>query len=1272
MAGALVLAGLLLLQTPPAPTDATASSPTAAPADPAALAQALPTVAESSDFKATARYDEVMDFCRRLDELSDTTALVSLGRTFEERDIPVLILADPPVTRPGELNRKDRLVVFAFGDIHAGEVCGKEGLLMLARQIGLTPRHPLLRDLVILIAPIYNADGNERVSRDNRPGQNGPEEGMGQRHNAQDLDLNRDFIKLDSPEARALIRFVTEWDPALVIDTHTTNGSNHRYTMTYDGARNPAGNAALLSYTHDTLLPQVRRRLMEECGYDSFYYGNFDREHTMWHVSYPATGRYSTPYFGLRNRLSILTEAYAYASYRDRVLSTRDFVRLCFETAAQNRTQIAAMIREADAETVRRGERPAGDDRVPLRNDTVASEGKIVIRGFVEEAEKRHFVSTGVEKDYEVEHFLRYAPTLSVPRPFAYLVPAEQVTVAEKLHQHGIAVDELREDIDLDLGTYRITKIHRSERTFQGHHLCSVEVEPQTDVRRATAGTFLVRTGQPLGTLAVYLLEPQSEDGLATWGFFDSALGEGGEFPVARLPAAANLSYGPAWLGDDGGPAHEFTYETLYGGGPRPQTRGASVAGFRWLDDGEHYLRIKGNQYVKVHAESGRVEPFVDADKLTETLTALEGMDPSRARRLAQSRSFEMTEDETTALFEHNNDLYAARLDGSWAARLTRTPGSPEQDATFSPDGKWVAYSREFDLYAVDLATQTERTLTTGGNTIVRNGRADWVYYEELFNRSWKSYWWSPASTHVAFLQLDDSPVGQFTVIDHMPPRQENEQTRYPKAGDPNPTVRVGIVALEGGEPVWADLSAYDPASLLVSHISWRPDGSEVIYYAQNRQQTWLDFNTVPVTGGAGRTLFRDATEAWIESPGDPTFLKDGGFLLTSERSGFKHLYRYTAAGVLVGPVTSGDWEVRSLEHVDEAGGWVYFAGTRDSAIASNLYRARLDSSGIERLTPEDGSHRIEFSPTGSYFVDTFSSHDTPPVVRLRRATGENVRTIEWDPLAALARWRRGRFEYVQIPARDGFVLHGSLLYPPDFSPDRRYPVWLQTYAGPHAPVISDSWRAFNTWDQMLAQLGVVVFHVDPRAASGKGARSAWAAYRKLGVTEMEDLSDAVEWLAAHPWVDRERIGMQGYSYGGYMTAYALTHSKLFAAGIAGAPVTDWRNYDTIYTERYMDTPQNNPEGYKASSVVDAAANLHGRLLLVHGSMDDNVHLQNTLQLARALQEANKDFEMMIYPTFRHGVFSSHFRDLQYDFIRRTMRVGAENGRTPAGEGESE
>ncbi len=304
----------------------------------------------------------------------------------------------------------------------------------------------------------------------------------------------------------------------------------------------------------------------------------------------------------------------------------------------------------------------------------------------------------------------------------------------------------------------------------------------------------------------------------------------------------------------------------------------------------------------------------------------------------------------------------------------------------------------------------------------------------------------------------------------------------------------------------------------------------------------------------------------------------------------------------------------------------------RTAPLASNLYRIKLDGSGLERLTAAPGDHHVAVSPKGNLFVDRWSSHAGPAKVRLCRADGSPARMLDTNPVYSREEYRTGIFELVRIKTPDGFVLDGSLLKPPDFDPKRRYPVWMQVYGGPHLPDVRDRWQGGRLHDEMLAQLGFVVFHVDPRSATDQGQRAAWTAYRKLGVQELKDLETAVKWLTGHPWADGARIGLSGASYGGFLTAYALTHSQLFAAGVATAAVTDWRNYDSIYTERYMNTPQENPEGYDATSVVKAAKDLHGRLLIVHGGMDDNVHLQNALQLMEALQKADKEFDVMIYP----------------------------------------
>jgi dipeptidyl-peptidase-4 len=305
----------------------------------------------------------------------------------------------------------------------------------------------------------------------------------------------------------------------------------------------------------------------------------------------------------------------------------------------------------------------------------------------------------------------------------------------------------------------------------------------------------------------------------------------------------------------------------------------------------------------------------------------------------------------------------------------------------------------------------------------------------------------------------------------------------------------------------------------------------------------------------------------------------------------------------------------------------------------------------------------VSISPTSKYYIDRWSSASTPMQVALYATDGTKVRILDTNPVYEREEYRFGTYEQFQIRMADGFQIEASLLKPPDFESDKKYPVWFMTYAGPHAPTISDSWQNGRAHDQMLAQMGMLVFRCDPRPACGKGACSAWSAYKQLGVQELKDIEEAIQWLKQQPYVDGTRIGMSGHSYGGFMTAYALTHSEHFAGGIAGAPPTDWRLYDTIYTERYMDTPQNNPEGYERTSVIKAAKNLHGQLLLIHGEIDDNVHVENTFKLINALQEADKKFQLMIYPKSRHGIGGIHYQRLIVDFIRTVLQLPA------AGEG---
>jgi dipeptidyl-peptidase 4 len=1227
----------------------------------------LQTVAEKSEYRATARYDDVVGWCQAFAKANPLAHLTELGRSAEGRSIPLLIVADPPVKTAAEASRSGKLVCLLIGNIHAGEVCGKEALPMLLREKFSGAHPPLLKDVILAVAPIYNTDGNERVSKTNRPGQVGPEEGMGQRANARGLDLNRDFIKLEAPETRGLVHFLNEWNPHLFIDTHTTNGSYHRYTITYDGPKNPAGDPAINHFMRGTFFPAVTADFEKHTKWKAYYYGNFNREHTEW-TTFPAEPRYGTTYVGLRNRLSVLSEAYAYAPYKDRILATRDFALECLQTAVGHKTEIIKLLDQARPQPPRSAEPSAAKapDLVAIRSRAKAAQDAVTVLGFEERRENDRRVKTDTPKDYTVKLMNEFEAAESVTRPFAYLIPATSREAALTLLRHGLDVQELREDIELDLEVYRLDGIEHTARRQEGHQPTTLRVSPRHESRLVTAGTLLVRTSGPLGNLAVTLLEPRSEDGLATWNLFDADLKEGADFPVARLLAQVPISMAATEpLPENLGPIQPITFQQ--GGGFRGRGgRGGFAGAPRWLD-GEHWLQVRDGRLMKVHAATGRSQPYIDVKALAKGLARIPSIDQETAQSIAGQMFFDMDPTKKGFLFEHGQDIYYATLDGSSALRLTNAPGH-EGWPQFSPDGKSVAFVRDYDLYAVDVDKGTEHRLTTGGQVDLRHGHADWVYYEEIFNRRWPAFWWSPDSKQIAFMEFDDAGVPYHTVLDDTASPRREERTHYPRSGEPNPKVRFGVVARDGGDVHWADFADYSADSFLISDVGWWPDSSAAYCYVQNRIQSWLDLVKVtPGDTGPVKRVFRDLTKAWIESPGPIRWLDDKSFLWVSERDGYKHLYHYNADGTLKAQLTKGPWEVRQVEHLDPKSGTIYLSGTHDDPVASNLYKLELDGK-LERITQSTGAHDVTMSPDGKLFLSSWSDIQTPPKSRLFAADGKLVRTIDSNPSYETKRLKFGPRERLQIAAKDGFLLEAELVLPPDLDTSKKHPVWFMTYAGPHAPTVSDSWAGGRMYDQALAAEGFIVFRMDPRSASGKGAISAWQAYKHLGIQELEDIKTAINWLKQKSYVDGARIGMAGHSYGGYITAYAMTHSDLFAAGIAGAPVTDWRDYDSIYTERYMGLPQENPEGYNVSSVVRAAGRLHGKLLILHGAIDDNVSLRNTMRFVKALQDANKDFELMIYPSSRHGIGGAHYTRLQLDFIRRTL--GDAKSQKPASTGD--
>ena len=681
----------------------------------------------------------------------------------------------------------------------------------------------------------------------------------------------------------------------------------------------------------------------------------------------------------------------------------------------------------------------------------------------------------------------------------------------------------------------------------------------------------------------------------------------------------------------------------------------------RWIGETNDYLLRWGGREYRVEAATG-ARLRVPRDVVTSMASAIEklsGIGKGEASQLA-SRHAPRSSKQRRVVFSHANDLFVYDVESKEARRLTHTPDR-EELADVSPDQAWAAFVRNNDLYVVDLGGGVPRAITTDGSEKRLNGKLDWVYQEELYGRgNFKAFWWSPDSKYLAFLQLDESPVHRYTVADNIPVRQRLEVTPYPKAGDPLPNVRLGIAPAAGGAIRWADLESYRHEDFLISRVDWHSKKSELYCQIQNREQTWLDLCRVDPRSGKRSKLLRETTKAWVSVFGPPDFLKDGSFIWRSERSGALHLYHVDAKGRVIRQITKGDWEVARYHGLGPEEKQVYFEAYKENRIQTHAYRVGLDGGDPERLTKTDGSHFVRFSHDKSFFFDTVNGAHRPHAVALYRTGGPRVRIISPYVDDRLKYYAFKEPEFLHVNSPDGALLDAMLIRPPDFDPKKKYPVLIHIYSGPQAPTVQDSWRGTRyLWHQMLAQRGYVVWSCDNRSASRRGVKAAWPIHGKLGELELADIEAGVAWLKKQPWVDSKRIGIWGWSYGGYMTAYALTHSKSFRAGIAGAPVTDWKNYDAIYTERYMRLPQTNPEGYRSSSVISASKNLHGRLLVIHGTQDDNVHPANTLQFVLELQKAGKSFDLMLYPKNRHGVRqpeqSRHLRKLMTEFVLENL-----------------
>jgi len=651
-----------------------------------------------------------------------------------------------------------------------------------------------------------------------------------------------------------------------------------------------------------------------------------------------------------------------------------------------------------------------------------------------------------------------------------------------------------------------------------------------------------------------------------------------------------------------------------------------------WLPDGALVdIRREGGEVALYRVDPATWErrPLLESARLHAALVAA-GAGGSAARAALGRGGLIWNENRSAFLLTVEDTLFLVDVQAAAARRLAG--GSPEEPA-FSPDGTQVAYLRGSDLYRVDVATARETRLTTGGSETRLNGRLDWVYQEEVYGRgSYRAFWWAPDSRRLAYLSLDESKVPVYTLMDDRFQPQKAVATRYPKAGDPNPIARLGVVDL-AGTTTWMD-EPYPGQQTLIVQVGWDPEG-RLLAIHQDRVQSWLDLRRYE--GAASKQLIHENGRAWQERLSLPLFLPDGGFLWESGRTGHHHVYRYGKDARLMGPVTAGDWDVRKVHGLDAGGRTLYFDSSERSPIDQDAYRIGLDGQGLARLTERPGTHRVRFNATFTAFLDTWSDIRTPPRQALHDGAGRLVRLIDANPADKLKELKLGKVSFQQVRTRDGFPMETLLVLPADFDPAKRYSVLQYIYGGPASPVVRNAWNRDMLWYQFLAQQGIATWICDNRSASNKGLASAWGIHRNLGAQELQDQLDGLAWLKRQGWADMDRICMDGWSYGGFMTTYALTHSKAWKLGIAGAPVTDWHLYDSIYTERYMGLPADNQAGYDASSVLKAAADLSGRLLLLHGTLDDNVHPQNSIMLMDALQKAGQPTQIVLLPGSDHS-----------------------------------
>ncbi len=702
--------------------------------------------------------------------------------------------------------------------------------------------------------------------------------------------------------------------------------------------------------------------------------------------------------------------------------------------------------------------------------------------------------------------------------------------------------------------------------------------------------------------------------------------------------------------------AEQISIERIYSA---PSLNGQTPKSLTFSPDGSRVTYLQGkvddlNRYDlwEYNLTSKENKLLVDSQALFSGDENLSNEEKARRERQRIYGSgimeYKFSNDGSALLFPINGDVYYYHLATKQAKRLTQTPAF-ETDIKFSPRGNFVSYIREQNIFILNIATGKERQLTKDGKGVIKNGMAEFVAQEEM--KRMTGYWWSPNEKHIAYLRVDESPVQTVIRNEIYAEKIELIEQRYPATGTNNVKIKLAYVDINNSKSRFISLEDAPTGNkddIYIPRVKWLPNSKAIAYQWQTRDQQTLKLQLFSLTSKKQRTLLTESSDHWVNLHQDLRFLSNSeSFIWASERDGFKHLYHFDLKGKLINRLTQGEWVVDDVKSIDEKNGWLYFTGRADTPLERHLYKVPLSGKSPEhvvRVSKRNGFHSITFTHDSSRYLDSFSNITTPKQVSLHQASGEHITWLaenkvdEQHPVYPYFD-NLVMPEFGSLKSDDGTAtLFYKLYKPKNLKPGKKYPVIVNVYGGPHAQRVTNKWQGADMTQYMLQQ-GYIVFQLDNRGSNYRGTAFEFPIFQQLGKIEVEDQITGAKFLQSLPYVDKERIGIFGHSYGGYMALMTMFNAgDYFKAGVSGAPVTDWMLYDTHYTERYLSHPKSNAIGYENSSVFPYIGGLSGPLLVYHGMADDNVLFTNTTKLIKALQDENKVFELMTYPGSKHSM----------------------------------